>query len=189
MGEGLLWLGAIAAIGGGGVLRWSWARKSRSSSANSAGWSLLLAACAASAVAAGAWGVTVVSLVGMTLAAILLGWAAATSPAGRSKPADRRVRMLPEEGASLRLGGRLLTFALVVLAGLAASLALGIALRIAALGIGWSEADANATALIAVPLVWAVLATALLMLDNRRSQLILLAATSLPLVPALLAGS
>ena len=109
--------------------------------------------------------------------------------AGRSKPADRRVRMLPEEGESLRLGGRLLTFALVVLAGLAASLALGIALRIAALGIGWSEADANATALIAVPLVWGVLATALLMLDNRRSQLVLLAATSLPLVPALLAGS
>ena len=55
--------------------------------------------------------------------------------------------------------------------------------------MGWSQADANATALIAVPLIWGVLATILLMLESRRSQLILLAATSLPLVPALLAGS
>jgi hypothetical protein len=189
MDTGVLWPGAIAAIGGVGLLRWSWGRKQRSVPANAAGWVLLLAACTLGGLAAGAWGVTVVSLVAMALAALLLAFAAATAPASRSRPVDRRVRMLPEAGESLRLGGRLLTFALVILAGLAASLAFAIALRSAALGLGWSQANANATALIAVPLIWGVLATILLMLESRRSQLILLAATSLPLVPALLAGS
>ncbi len=188
MTDSLLWTGSAAAICGVGVLRVSWSLKHRSTIANLIGWALLLAACVAGGIAAGAWGMSVVSLVAMGLAAAILGWAAATSPAGRSKSPDRRVRMLPNGNGHLQIGKRLVTFALVIVAGFAASVALAIALRAGTLGLGWSEADANATALFAVPLVWGVLATIMLMLETRRQQIMALMATSLPLVPALIAG-
>lgn len=184
-----LGLAALGSLGGVAVLRWSWSLARRSTLANLAGWGLLAASLGLAAGIAGAWGVSVVALVGMTGAAALLGWAAATSPKGRAKASDRRVRMLPEAGEPARPGGRVLTFAMVVLAGLAASIALAIALRGAALGVGWSEADANASALFAVPLAWGVLASVLLLLDSRRQQVTALIVTALPLVPALLAGS
>ncbi|WP_137679623.1 hypothetical protein [Aurantiacibacter suaedae] len=189
MGDGLLWCGAVAAIGGVAALRWSWSLPGRSIAANALGWGLLLASSLAGAVAAGAWGVSVVMLVAMAVAAVLLGWAAATSPQARAKASSTRVRMLPEAGEPLHLASRLLTFALVVFGGLAASIAFGIALRGGALGLGWNEANANATALIAVPLAWGVLSTIVLMLERRRSQIVALALASLPLVPALLTGS
>lgn len=168
--DGMLGLAALAALGGVGLLRWSWSLPHRSTLANLAGWGLLAAAAGLAAGLAGAWGVAVVSLAGMAGAVLLLGWAAATSPAGRARASDRRVRMLPEGGEPARIGGRLLTFALVVVAGLAASIALAIATREAAVAIGWNEADANASALFAVPLAWGVLASVLLMLDTRGKQ-------------------
>lgn len=185
----MLWTGALAAVGGIGVLRWSWSRERRSPPANIAGWGLLLAAVVAGAMGAGAWGVSVVALIAMGAASLLLGWAAATAPKRRSKGSSRRVRMLPDAGEPPRIGARLITFGLVIVLGLAASIALGIGLRGMALGIGWSEADANATALVVVPVAWGVLATIMLMLETRRAQLLALAATSLPLIPALIAGS
>ena len=188
MADHLLWIGSAAAIGGVGVLRWSWSLEHRSTIANLVGWILLLAACVAGGIAAGAWGMAVVSLVAMGLAAAILGWAAATSPAGRSKSPDRRVRMLPDGDGPLRMGQRLVTFGMVIIAGFAASVALAIALRAGALALGWSEADANATALFAVPVVWGVLSTIMLMVETRREQIMALLATSLPLVPALMAG-
>lgn len=171
------------------MLRWSWSLPQRSLLANLAGWGLLTASVGLAAGFAGAWGVSVTTLVGMAGAALLLAWAAATSPRACAKTSDRRVRMLPEAGEPARIGGRVLTFALVVVAGLAASIALAIALRGAAMGLGWSEADANASALFAVPLVWGALASVLLMLATRRQQITALIVTALPLVPALLAGS
>lgn len=188
MGE-LLTLSSLAALGAVGVLRWSWSLPHRSMLMNLAGWGLLLATLGLASGAAGAWGVAVVALVAMTGAAMLLGWAAVTSPRGQTKASDRRVRMLPEAGEPARIASRLLTFVLVVIAGLAAAIALSIALRSTALFGGWSEADANAGTLFAVPLVWGVLAGVLLMLDTRRAQIMTLLAASLPLVPSLLAGS
>ncbi|RIV92749.1 hypothetical protein D2V17_01175 [Aurantiacibacter xanthus] len=189
MANEVLWSGAIAALCGVAMLRWSWSLARRSAAANAIGWGLLLGGCIAGGASAGAWGVSVVALLAMAAAAVVLGWAAAISPAGREKGSARRVRMLPESGEPLRLGSRLLTFALVVFGGLAASIAFGIALRSAGLGIGWNEANANATALIAIPLAWSILLTILLMIEGRRSQVLALAITSLPLLPALLAGS
>lgn len=189
MGDMLLWLSALAAISGVAVLREAWALDKRSLGANSAGWALLAAAAGFGGTAAGAWGVAVASLVAMTAAAILLGWAALKAPAGRERASNRRVKMLPEAGEPLRLGRRLATFALVGIAGFAASIALAIGLRWLALAIGWSEANANSLALFAVPLAWGILATILLMQQTRKSQVATLAIASIPLIPALLSGS
>ncbi len=187
--EEILGLGALGAVAGVGLLRWSWSLPQRSALANLAGWGLLAAAAGLAAGLDGAWGVAMGALAGMAGAGLLLAWAAVTSPAARVKASDRRVRMLPEAGEPARLGARALTFALVVVAGLAASIALAIALRAGALAAGWSEADANAGTLFAVPLAWGVLASLLLMLDTRRQQIVALLVAALPLVPALLAGS
>jgi hypothetical protein len=140
-------------------------------------------------MAAGAWGIAVASLVAMAAAAVLLGWAASTSPRGRAGASNRRAGMLPEAGEPLHLGRRALTFILVALAALAASIALAISMRAGALGIGWNEADANAAALMAAPLAWGALATVLLMQRSRRTQVATLALACLPLVPTLLIGS
>ena len=189
MGDSLIWVAALAAICGVTVLRAAWALDRRSLGANGAGWALLAAAAGFGGAAAGAWGVAVASLVAMTAAAVLLGWAALKSPPGRERASNRRVKMLPEAGEPLRLGRRLATFALVGLAGLAAAIALAIGLRWLALAIGWSEANANALALFAVPLAWGVLATILLMQQTRKSQVATLVIASAPLIPALLTGS
>jgi hypothetical protein len=185
----LLWVAALAAVSGVTVLRAAWALDKRSLGANAAGWAMLAAAAGFGGAAAGAWGVAVAALVAMTAAAALLGWAALMSPPGRERASNRRVKMLPEAGEPLRLGRRLATFALVGVAGFAASIALAIGLRWLVLAIGWSEANANSLALFAVPLAWGVLATILLMQHTRRSQIATLAIASAPLIPALLAGS
>lgn len=184
----LLWAGMAAAALGIGALRWSWSLKGRSHSANLAGWALLVAGCVCGGIAAGAWGAAIVSLVAMGIALAVLSWAAATSPSRPGRSPGRRVRLLPDGDGPLRMGGRLATFALVVVAGFAASVALAIALRAGAIGLGWSEADANAAALFVVPIAWGALATLVLMLETRRAQFVALLAASLPLAPALMAG-
>ena len=189
MGDGLLWSAALAALAGVVVLRLAWSLKQRSPGANAAGWALLVLAVALGGTAAGAWGIAVASLVAMAAAALLLGWAASTSPRGRAGASNRRAGMLPETDEPLHFGRRALTFVLVALAALAASIALAIGLRAAALGLGWNEADANAVALMAVPLAWGALATMLLMQRSRRMQVTTLVLASLPLVPTLLIGS
>jgi len=187
--DGTLLAGMVAAMGGIGVLRWSWWLGHRSRAANLGGWGLLLAGCWIGGWVAGAWGVAVVSLVAMALAAVLLGWAAATAPAARGKAADRRNKALSLAAEPPRPGGRVLTFAVVVVGGFAAALALTIGLRAGAIALGWSAANANAAALMCVPLAWSVLATVLLMTRSRRAQAIALAVCSLPLLPALITGS
>ena len=188
MADQTLWIGMAAAACGVGFLRWSWSLKYRSTIANLAAWALLLIACVVGGIAAGAWGIAVVALVAMGLAAVLLAWAAAMSPAGRSNSSDRRVRMLPDGNDPLCVGRRVVTFTLVVIAGFIASVCLAITLRSGAIGLGWTEADANATALFVVPIVWGMLATIMLMARTRREQIVALLVASLPLVPALLVG-
>ena len=189
MGDDLIWPASLAALTGVGVLRFAWSRAQRSKLANAGGWGLLALATVLAAAEAGAWGVSVAWLFAMLAAAILLGWAAAFTPAGRTKAAERRVRILPEAGEPLFLGRRVLTFVLVMGGGFATSVAFAIALRGGTLAVGWAEADANAAALLAVPIVWGVLATIVLMQHTRRAQFLTLALATLPLFPALLAGS
>ena len=67
-------------------------------------------------------------------------------------------------------------------------LALAVGLHWALKESGWQPADAIAAALIAVPVVWAVLASAMLMQRSRRMQWLSLGLVAVVAVPALLAG-
>ena len=189
MEGGLVWLAAAVALVGVALLRWSWSRKRRSAALNAAGWAAFALAMVVAGMEAGAWGVSVASMAAMGGALLLLATAAATSPPGRERITERRARILPDAGEPLHLGRRVLTFAEVVIGGLAASIALGVTLQISTRLIGWSEANANAAALLVVPLVWGILACALLMQDRHRTRHITLVLAIAPLLPALLAGS
>jgi hypothetical protein len=188
-GTAPLILGALGAGLAVLALRASWARKTRSAAANAAGWSLMALAAVLAGFGAGAWGVAVASLAGMGVAAVLLGIAAVTSPAGRAAASNRRVGMLPEAGEPRRIGRRVGTFLMVVVGGLLASLAWALGVRGFGGLAGWDEADSNALALFAVPLAWSVIATTVLMQQRRRSQFATLAIASLPALPVLLSGA
>ena len=86
-------------------------------------------------------------------------------------------------------GWGLLALATVLAAAEAGAWGVSVAWLFAMLAVGWAEADANAAALLAVPIVWGVLATIVLMQHTRRAQFLTLALATLPLFPALLAGS
>lgn len=187
--ELLLTAAMAAAIGGVAVLRLAWSRRQRSAVLNTAGWGFLALAALCGGAASGAWGIAIASLVAMGAATIALALAAAQSPAGRANASNRRAGMLPERREPREIGRRVGTFLIVILGGLIASIALGIGLRWAAIAIGWVEADANALAFIAVPLVWGVIACVMLMQQNRRSQAATLLVCTLPLIPALLSGA
>lgn len=187
--DGLLLTSALAALGGVAFLRVSWSRPKRSVGLNSAGWGLLLMGVVAGWNAAGAWGVAIGALVAMAAAFVLLARAGWTSPPGAMKASNRRVGMLPESGAPLRLGRRLLTFVLVGILALFASIGLALAARLLALLSGAGEADANVLALFTTPVAWSILAFALLMTRDRRRQFAMLAIGALVAVPAFLQGT
>lgn len=184
----LLWLAAAFGVAGIGVLRFAWSLPRRSTAWNAAGWGLLLASTVGAAAAEGAWGVAMAAMLTMAAALIALAVAGARSPQGREKASNRRVGMLPEGSEPRRIGRRFGTFALVVVAGAAVSIGLAVSLRGLGGLLGWQPANANALALFAAPLAWAVLCTVLLMQTRRRSQVLTLALCSLPLVPVLLTG-
>ena len=189
MGDGaMLAAGIAAAVAGIAVLRLSWGMAQRSVAANAAAWLLLAAGALLACAGAGAWGVAVASLWAMGLAAALLAVAAWRSDKVAARPTDRRARMLPQGGWLLDLGRRALTFAMTVPLAMAASLALAVGLHWALKEAGWQPADAIAAALIAVPVVWAVLASVMLMQRTRRMQWLSLGVVALVAVPALLAG-
>jgi len=185
----LLWLAAVAGVAGVGVLRLAWSLPRRSPTGNAASWGVLLASVVGAALAEGAWGISVVAMFTMAAAMTALAVAGARSPAGREKASNRRVGMLPEAGEPRRIGRRLGTFALVIVAGFAVSLGLALAMRGLGGLLGWHEANANALALFTVPLAWAVVCTVMLMQTSRRSQVLTLAVCGLPLVPVLLTGA
>jgi hypothetical protein len=175
----LLWIGVAVAPAAILLLRLAWAQPSRSVPRNAAGWGLLLGGLLCGMASAGAWGLAVVTLCAVAMAFLCLTHAAMTAPQGKATASNRRVRMLPEGNEPLRLPARLLTFLLTVPAALLSALALSIGARAVALGIGASEADGNVLTLFLMPILWAVLATWLLMESRRRRQLLLLALPAL----------
>lgn len=186
---GLVVAGSALAVGAVAALRRSWGRRGRSRALNAAGWVLLLLALVAGGIAAGAWGVAVVSLWAMGAACAVLAWAAWSAPAGRAKASNRRAGMMPEGAGPLRLGRRLATFALVALAGFASSVGFALGVRWLAALLGAGEANANVLALFATPTVWTAIAFMLLMTASRRRQLAILAACAAPALPAFLWGA
>ncbi|WP_242124414.1 hypothetical protein [Sphingobium sp. Sx8-8] len=177
----LLWAGAACAGGAMALLRLSWGRPKRSVALNGAAWALLLAGLALGAAGAGAWGVAVVTLVALTGAFLCLGHAGMMARPGKAAASNRRVHMLPQGREPLRLGGRLLTFALTVPGAMAVALIVSLAVRAASEGMG--EANGNVLTLFLMPVLWALLATLLLLWPQRRRQMTLL------LLPALGAGA
>jgi hypothetical protein len=185
----LLWIAAAMGAAGVGVLRLAWSLPRRSAPWNAAGWGLLLASTLSAAVAEGAWGVSVAAMVTMAAALVALAAAGLGSPRGRAAASNRRVGLLPESGEPRRIGQRVGTFALVILAGLAVSIGLATAVRGLGGLLGWHEANSNALALFAVPVLWGVLCTVLLMQTRRRDQFVTLLVCSLPVVPVVLSGA
>ena len=182
----LLWIAAGAGAGGVATLRYAWSLEQRSAAWNGAGWGALVLAAILAAVAAGAWGVAIVGLAATACALALLGEAASRSPPGRAEGSKRRAFLLPEGGEPRRLGRRFVTFLLVMVAGWAVAIGIALSLRGIGMAIGWGEANANVAALFAVPIVWGILACALLMQSRRRTQLATLLVCCVPAAPMLM---
>jgi len=176
MGDGsaLLWGGGAVAIAGVLLLRSAWSLGRRSVPLNAAAWGLLLIGLLGGAQAAGAWGLSVVSLAAMGCAFALLAHAGLTAPAGKANPSKRRAHALPNSGEPLHLGRRFGTFALTVPAALAVAVLVALAARVLAGYAGWHEADGNVLAFFLTPVIWAILLFALLMQADRRGQILLL---------------
>ena len=181
----LVWAGAAAAVLGVLLLRRAWGLPRRSAALNGAAWALLLVGAALGIAGNGAWGAAMVSLFGMGMAALFLAQAAAASRPGKTRASDRKAHMLPAKGEPRRIGRRLLTFLVTVPLAMLVSLLAALAARaLAGLG-GWAEADGNGLTLLLLPLLWGILAFALLMMPRRRTQfacLLLPAAASLGLI-------
>jgi hypothetical protein len=189
MADWLLILASGSAVGGIALLRLAWSRKQRSHALNGAGWALLLLGVVTGGAAAGAWGIAVVSIFAMGAASVALAVAGVGSPPGRTKASNRRVGLLPEQGEPRRIGRRVATFLLTIVAGFAVSVCLGLAMRGLGELLGWSETNANVAALFTVPVAWSVLIFVLLMQERRRSQIATLVVCSLPVLPVLISGA
>ncbi|ASK87936.1 hypothetical protein [Sphingorhabdus sp. SMR4y] len=181
--------GSVAAVAAILVLRFSWARPRRSPALNGLGWLLLVFSLFAGAATAGAWGISVMALWAMGAAFAILAIAAWQSPPARRKPSSRRAGMLPEGDEPLRIGGRIVTFLLIVVAAMISSIALAITTRWLALLMGASEGNANVLALFAAPLAWTILAFLVLMTESRRRQLAIIALPLISAIPAFVMGS
>lgn len=185
----LLWVAAALGVAGVAVLRFAWSLPRRSPAANGVGWGLLALSAIGAWLAEGAWGATIAALCATLAAFVILAEAGIRSPAGRAKASNRRVGMLPQAGEPRQIGRRVGTFLLVIVAGFAVSVGLGLAVR----GLGglldWSETNANVLALYSVPMAWSVLAFVLLMQNNRRNQIVTLLACCVPILPVLMSGA
>ena len=185
----MIWTGAALAVAAVGLLRLAWGKPERSHALNTAGWGLLLAGVVSGGMAAGAWGIAIVSLPAMIAAFVALAVAGVKSPQGRTKASTRRVGLMPEKGEPRRIGCRATTFLLTIVAGFAVSLGLGMAVRALGGALGWAAPDANVAAFFTVPLAWSALVFALLMQDRRRTQILTLLVCSLPVLPVLASGA
>lgn len=175
----LVWIGGTAIVAAVLQLRRAWGLPRRSAAANGIAWALMLAGAVSALAGSGAWGLAVVSLVGMATAALLLAHAGWTSPRGKARGLDRRAHMLPESGEPRHLGRRLLTFVLTVPLGFTASLLGALGVRALTGMAGLSDADGNAMVLLLAPVFWAFLVFWLLMLSTRREQCAWLAAPAI----------
>lgn len=188
-GDATIWAAAALGVAGVGVLRYAWSLPRRSPLANGAGWALLALSGICAGMAEGAWGIAVAVLCAMLAAFALLALAGMRSPRRAAKASNRGVGMLPKRGEPRRIARRVVTFLLVIVAGFAVSVGLGLAVRGLGGLLGWSEANANVVALYSVPMAWSVLAFVLLMQQTRRSQVLTLLACCVPILPVLLSGA
>lgn len=173
------WLAVSLSIAGVFILRVSWARPSRSAALNMLGWGSIVASCLLAALAHGAWGIAVSSLFAVATALLLLLPSIASPPAWKRRPVERGVHRAKGEKPRLALSRRLATFGIAGPAALAAALLLALSLRAILSGSGGAEADANVLVLACVPLFWAILSTALLMIERRRTQVAVLTVMAL----------
>ncbi len=171
IGTDSFWLAGALAVAGIIVLRFSWARRSRSMGLNATGWAFLLAGIVVGVAGEGAWGIAVASLFAIGTALILLLKAVFEQP--RWKRAARTFRQpantqVPNESRPV---GKLATFAITGLLSLVAVVLFALAARLALLAMGASEADGNVSVLGLVPLIWPLLVFTLLMTESRKVQL------------------
>ena len=186
-GDVLILAGAGSAILGIAILRYSWRRTGRSVPHNTAGWFLLAVGAAGGWSGAGAWGLTVIMLVGTAAACIALAPGAFEMP-----KASRRAKAAANGASGAEAGDwrrGLMTFALTGPAALVVTIAIALAARDLAMRWPVAEADGNVMVLGLVPLVWPLLTFAMLMCTKRTSQIAILAIPlTLSLVPLILLG-
>ena len=169
-GDALIWLSAALAVAGVAVLRVSWGKAKRSTPLNIAGWAALAAALVVADRAAGEWGITVAILVATGAAFIALAIAGA-KPVRKARAKTARTSHQGTDEMKSRSRSGLLTFAITGPLALAVSMLVALAVRSLIVGAGGAEADGNVAVLATVPIVWPVLAFALLMMAGRKAQL------------------
>lgn len=173
--------GTLCAVAATGLLRLSWGRAMRSIGLNAGAWALMIVGLAIGGAAHGAWGMAVVTLAAMLTAFAALAHAGFGDSAKPQRASTRRANILPER-APLRLGRRVVTFMMTGPLALAAAMLACMAVRLSMRLAGAHAADGTMTALMLLPLFWAVLIAAMLMAERRRTQGLVAA------VPALLGG-
>lgn len=189
MPDGTLWLGCGLAAAGVAVLRLSWGRPRRDRTLNTLGWAGIAGGPLLAGSAEGAWGVAVAALCATAAACLLL------AHAGFEKPrAARRFALAPRlaSPAAQTAGWSrgLTTFVLTGPLALAVAITVALAIRVAAMRWPVAEADGNVMVLALVPLLWPLLAFAMLMTERRRAQIaMLLVPLAGAAVPLLLLGN
>ena len=152
------------------VLRVSWGKPKRSTPLNIAGWAALVVALVVADSAAGEWGITVAILIATGAAFVALAIAGA-KPVRKARARTVRTSHQGTDEMKSRPRSGLLTFAITGPLALAVSLLVALAVRALIVGAGGAEADGNVAVLATVPIVWPVLAFALLMMSARKAQL------------------
>ena len=168
--DALIWLSIALAIAGVVVLRVSWGKPKRSTPLNLAGWAGLLAALVVADRASGEWGITI-AVLAATGAAFVALTVAATKPVRQARARLVRTSHQGADEAQSRSRSGLVTFAITGPLALAASVLVALAVRALIVGAGGAEADGNVAVLATVPIVWPVLAFAVLMMSARKAQL------------------
>ena len=169
-GDALIWLSAALAVAGVAVLRVSWGKPKRSTPLNIAGWAALVVALVVADSAAGEWGITVAILIATGAAFVALAIAGA-KPVRKARARTVRTSHQGTDEMKSRPRSGLLTFAITGPLALAVSMLVALAVRSLIVGAGGAEADGNVAVLATVPIVWPVLAFALLMMAGRKAQL------------------
>ena len=183
-GDGAILAATAAAVYGVALLRLSWGLPRRSTSLNAVAWLLLGGAAVLGALGAGAWGMAVTMLVATGTAALVLVHSALEPSRAlrRSSTTAAAAAAAATTGATTARPGNwphgLATFLIAGPLALAAAVLVALAIRSLALLWPVAEADGNVIVLALVPLVWPLLAFAVLMTEGRRPQLAMLAGTA-----------
>lgn len=150
--------GALALCAAGPLLlRYGW---QRSRAVVAIAWTAMAVATALLAAGEGAWGLTAGATVSMTMALAVIAQAAAATPAPQRTPRERAPAPLPVGPVDWPdIARRCGVFLVVVGLDLAAGLWLAWVVQRAMFRAGSHEADATATALFLLPLLWIAMAS------------------------------